>query len=33
MPLAVYSIPHMEKGRSLNALCLFGDVLRYPSTP
>jgi hypothetical protein len=27
MPLAVYSTPHMEKDRSMNALCLFRDVL------
>jgi len=28
MPLVVYSTPHMEKDRSMNALCLFRDVLR-----
>ncbi len=33
MSLAVYSTPHMEKGRPLSALCLFRDVLRYPSAP
>jgi len=29
MPLAVYSTPHMEKGRPLSALCLFRDALCY----
>jgi hypothetical protein len=29
MALAVYSAPHMEKGRPLSVLCLFRDVLRY----